>query len=238
VTSLLTIVPTRGRPGNAVELYRSWEATVGLPESHLLFVVDDDDPQRDGYRNRAAHMPKAKIIEVPPQRMVGALNVAAVRFASEYDALCFMGDDHRPRTYGWDFRLCAALQRPMGIAYGNDLLQGEKMATAVVMTSNIVQKLGYMAPPAMEHLCVDLCWNLWGERLGVLRYLDDVVIEHMHPANGKAFSDAGYEKANSSEQVRRDNDAFYTYRDGGQLAADIEKLKKPAEAGSSVIRHK
>jgi hypothetical protein len=158
--------------------------------------------------------------------MVGSLNAAATSQGRQYKYVGFMGDDHRPRTVDWDNRLMDVLaQSPASIAYGNDLLQGEKMATAVVMTSDIVAALGYMAPPCLVHLCVDLCWNLWGERLGTLTYLDNVVIEHMHPANGKAMNDAGYQDANSTERIASDSAAFYEYRDGGQLDADVDKLR-------------
>ena len=74
-----------------------------------------------------------------------------------------MGDDHRPRPAAmpWDARIRECLSGGPGIVYGNDLLQGEKMATAVAMTSDIVTTLGYMCPPAMVHLCVDLVWVAW-----------------------------------------------------------------------------
>jgi hypothetical protein len=156
--------------------------------------------------------------------MVGALNAAAKNECIMYDAVGFMGDDHRPRTRGWNTMLCDALA-PVGIAYGNDLLQGEKMATAVVMTANIVATLGYMVPPSLEHLCADLVWCEWGRALGVLSYLDNVVIEHMHPANGKAITDVGYQMANSPAQVKRDADAYYAYM-AGDFHTDVAKLKE------------
>jgi hypothetical protein len=222
---LLMIVPTRGRPQNARDLYTSWMATV-TGNSQLLFVVDDDDPQLESYRSQMAWMLNAQLLVGPRLRMVGSLNAAATSQGVEYEYVGFMGDDHRPRTLGWDSLFIEVLAKsPASIAYGNDLLQGEKMATAVVMTSDIISTLGYMAPPSLVHLCVDLCWNLWGERLGTLTYLDSVIIEHMHPANGKALDDVGYRDANSAERVSSDSAAFYAYRDGGQLDADVDKLR-------------
>jgi hypothetical protein len=223
---LLVIVPTRNRPQNARALYESWEATV-TGRADLLFVCDDDDPQLDSYKNQMSWMPLAQLEVGSRLRMVGSLNRAAVAHADEYKYLGFFGDDHRPRVNGWVEKFCETLSKsPASVVYGNDLLQGEKMATAVAMTSDIVRALGYMAPPSMVHLCVDLVWNLWGERLGTLAYLDDVVIEHMHPANGKALNDLGYIEVNSSDMMKRDSEAYFAYRDGGQLDMDIEELKK------------
>jgi hypothetical protein len=142
-----------------------------------------------------------------------------------------MGDDHRPRPAAmpWDARIRTCLSGGPGIVYGNDLLQGEAMATAVAMTSDIVETLSYMAPPALVHLCLDLCWIDWGKGMGRITYLDDMVIEHLHPAASKAEMDAGYEEVNSPEQVSSDSAAYYDYRDNGGLEADLVKLRKLVE---------
>lgn len=225
MADLLMIVPTRGRPQNALDLYSTWKAT-STGESDLLFAVDNDDTQLQGYREAINEMPGAYLIDAPRLRMVGTLNMCATTWARYFRYVGFMGDDHRFRTAGWDQRFVETLAAaPVGLVYGDDLLQGETMPTAVAMTSNIVTALGYMAPPNMVHLCVDLVWLDWGRALDRIIHLPDVVIEHMHPANGKAALDAGYEDANSPERVSSDAAAYYAYRDGGQLAADVEKLR-------------
>lgn len=220
---LLIVVPTRGRPANAAALYRAWQdTTAGC--SDLLFAVDDDDPALGAYRAVFADMPHALTYEGPRLRLVGTLNAVAVEQAPHYRFLAFMGDDHRPRTSGWDARFVECLSGGTGIAYGNDLLQGENMPTAVAMTSDIVQALGYFCPPQMQHLCVDLVWGQWGRAIGRLTYLDDVVIEHLHPANGKVRMDQGYEEANNAQQVQRDTEAYNAYMTG-QFHTDVEKLQ-------------
>jgi hypothetical protein len=137
-----------------------------------------------------------------------------------------MGDDHRPRTHDWDERLIdVLLQQGVGVAYGNDLLQREAMPTAVAMTANIPRTLGYMSPPNLRHLCVDLVWKDWGTGIDRLTYFDDVIIEHMHPAAAKAPMDERYAVVNSAEVMTYDADVYYDYRDNGGLKADVEKLR-------------
>lgn len=224
MSDLLIIVPTRGRPQNMQLFYDSWVATT--EDANLLFVVDEDDPLLGIYQYRHTWMPKASLYIAPPKlRLCGALNHAAMNFVVDYKYLGFMGDDHRCRTNGWDTVVRSAVgESKLAVVYGNDMLQGEKMPTAVIMTSNIPQMLGYFAPPVMQHLCLDLCWKDWGEALECLIYLDNVVFEHMHPANGKALTDIGYQLANSPAQVKRDADAYYAYKDG-DFKTDIKKLK-------------
>ncbi|WP_309049106.1 hypothetical protein [Streptomyces sp.] len=229
---LLVIIPTRGRPQAVPEIVQAWDDTGATAD--LLFAVDTDDLELAAYKKHAAVLKadsRVRFTFGKRRRLVGTLNQQAVKAAGTYRFLAFMGDDHRPRPAAmpWDARIRECLSAGPGIVYGNDLLQGEAMATAVAMTSDIVETLGYMAPPAMVHLCVDLCWLDWGRGMGRITYLDDMVIEHLHPANGKAAMDEGYAEVNSEQQVSADSAAYYDYRDGGGLEADLAKLRKLIE---------
>ncbi|MFE4857362.1 hypothetical protein [Streptomyces sp. NPDC056670] len=227
---LLVIIPTRGRPQAIPEIMAAWDATGAT--AHVLFAVDLDDPQLAGYEVHAEALNgdgRVRFVFGERERLVGTLNRQAVKEAAAYRFLGFMGDDHRPRTAAWDARVRECLSGGPGIVYGNDLLQGELMPTAAAMTSDIVTTLGYMAPPTMVHLCVDLVWKDWGVGMQRITYLPDMVIEHLHPAAGKAQLDEGYEDANSAERVTADATAYYAYRDDGALTADLEKLRALVE---------
>lgn len=232
---LLVIIPTRGRPQAVPEIMQAWDDTGAT--AHVLFAVDTDDPELAAYKAHAAELKsdgRVRFTFGKRRRLCGTLNQQAVKAARTYRFLAFMGDDHRPRPADrpWDERFRECLSGGPGIVYGNDLLQGEAMPTAVAMTSDIVTTLGYMCPDGLVHLCVDLCWLDWGRGMERITYLDDVVIEHLHPAAGKAAVDQGYEEANSAEQVTADSEAYYEYRDGGGLADDLEKLRKLLEESS------
>jgi len=225
---LLVIIPTRGRPHAIPEIIQAWNDTQATAD--VLFAVDTDDPELTAYKQHAAALkqdPRVRFVFGKRRRLVGTLNQQAVKNAKHYRFLGFMGDDHRPRPAAmpWDQRIRICLSGGPGIVYGNDLLQGERMATAVAMTSDIVQTLGYMVPPTLVHLCADLVWMDWGRGMQRITYLDDMIIEHLHPAAGKASLDAVYEECNSSEQVSADAAAYYQYRDGGGLEADLAKLR-------------
>jgi hypothetical protein len=47
----------------------------------------------------------------------------------------------------------------------------------------------------------------------------------MHPGNGKAFNDAGYQEANSPEMIKADSEAYYEYMTA-DFHADIAKLRE------------
>jgi hypothetical protein len=224
---LLVIVPSRGRPQNIVRLWDAWTAT-SRGAGALVVVIDADDPARLEYEIvcRERRIVAGVCSSAGGSGMVAALNEAALAATKRpYEALGFLGDDHRPRTPGWDERFLAELRRlGTGLVYGNDLLQGEAMPTAVAMTADIVRALGYMAPPALGHLNVDIAWLRWGKAVDRIVYLDDVVIEHVHPAAGKVPLDAEYERVNSITQVAFDGHAWDLYVHE-TLEADVEKIR-------------
>jgi hypothetical protein len=189
--TLLMICPSRGRPGNVAELLECWADTT--TSAALLVVVDEDDPELPGY------LELRPLLVSPRHPGIGPLlSKVAVRGAADYDAVGFLGDDHRPRTPGWDERLVDAIADGAAVAYGNDLHQGERLPTAPVIASPVITALGYFCPPGQMHMYLDDFWKRLGTDLGALAYLPDVVIEHVHPDAGKADRDEGYRRVAAS----------------------------------------
>jgi hypothetical protein len=239
VSDLLVIVPSRGRPENVAQLLESWKATVA-GDSALLVVTDLDDPDLERYAEAYRKFPPTSgsgraqaLVHEPRERLGPTLNRHSGTYASEYFAIGFMGDDHRPRTPGWDERMVAALREMgTGIVYGNDLFQREALPTAVVMTSDIIRTLGYMVPPGLIHLFMDNFWLGLGQALGCIRYLDDVVIEHLHPLARSAEWDAGYREVNSQAMYARDHATFLRWVREESPAA-LAKLRELIAAKAS-----
>jgi hypothetical protein len=230
VADLIVIVPTRERPAAVPELAQAFRATC-TADTVLLFVVDNSDPALPAYKTAvdAEHRTGQAIGygTGPSTSMVEALNGAAEMLVDDDHApfaVGFMGDDHCPRTVGWDTAYLKALHGlGTGIVYGNDLLQGERIPTQVAMTADIVKALGYMAPPVLTHLFVDNYWLDLGRGADCIRYLPDVVVEHRHPFAGKAAMDAGYVRVNDGGMYERDGQAYAAFTD--ELAADIAKVR-------------
>lgn len=220
----------------ARQLAQSFAATCAA-DTELLFAVDRDDPSADDYVLENASPAGAAsgvwfagtdVATVDSHSMGEALR-AAVQLVLEEDpipfAIGFCGDDHRPRTHGWDKAYLDALREMgTGIVYGNDLLQGENIPTQVAMTSDIVRALGYMAPPSLTHLYVDNFWKVLGNGADCLRYLPDVIVEHLHPVAGKAEWDEGYKRVNSRAMYERDAAAFDEWLSTSMLS-DVAKVR-------------
>lgn len=229
MVNMVVIVPTRGRPDNARRLFDQFKTTVLDPENvDLWFAVDDDDSELQGYLDLQAD--GAQVTVGPRLRMAGTLNMVAVALSSIYDVVGFLGDDHLPRTMHWDSEIAAEASKPGAIVYGNDLIMGENLPTAVFMDARIIRKVGYMVPPGFIHLFLDNTWKTWGTRAGTLKYLPRIIIEHLHPLAGTAKNDEQYVEVNSSAVWQADEKRFDEYVQSGDLDHDVEIIQNIVRA--------
>jgi hypothetical protein len=213
---VLVIVPTRGRPDSSLEFHKEFLAKSMI--SDLMFAIDEDDadsyPRIDGV-----------LYEVNPRMgMNGTLNYVATKYADKYKYIAFMGDDHRVRTFGWDLVMAERIGS-LGVAYGNDLIQGQALPTSVMMSSKIIKAIGYMAPPKQKHMYLDNFWLDLGTRLNAIHYLEDVIIEHLHFSVGKSDMDSSYQETNDSAIYNADKVAYDEYL-STQMDIDIDKILK------------
>lgn len=215
---MLYIVPSRGRPANIVDLIKAWEATRHFAE--LWICIDDDDPKIGEYKS--IPLPSWARMFVGPRTGLGpTLNHYAfqyIRMTRNHPdwPMCigFMGDDHRPVSGKWDLKIQHAADHncDRSVIYGNDLLQGHLLPTAVAITADIVETLGYFCPPSMRHLYLDNAWADIGRAVGNLVYLPNVIIEHCHPVNGKAEWDDGYREVNGGQMYAEDSRAYQAWQ--------------------------
>ena len=224
MSSLLVLVPSRGRPDNIARLIARFRSTRS-EDTRLLVAVDDDDETRDGYLQMDSGEDWLEFVVGPRLRLAGTLNDLAPKYADSYDVLGFMGDDHLPWVAGWDRRILEE-SGPGTVVYGNDLFQGANLPTAVFLDSGIVRALGYFVPTGMTHLFLDNAWQDWGTATGKLKYLPDVIIEHLHPAAGKSELDDRYTEVNSEAVWSADELRYNEYKTNGEFAADIRKLQE------------
>jgi len=187
-TTLLTMDSSLGR-GSIGKALRGWP---------VYAAVTSDTHKADGIREPG----------------IGPLvNSVAAELCADpsLDYIGFLGDDHRPRTPLWDAKLVKAIEnqergefRAVGVAYGDDLFQGENMPTACIMSADLVRWAGVMNPPGCTHLYLDNFWKLLGQSVRNLKYVPEVIIEHLHPYAGKAEWDAGHRRVNSDSMQQHD----------------------------------
>src|SRR6185437_10825893 len=87
-----------------------------------------------------------------------------------------LGDDMVPVTDGWDEQLCEAAGTT-GMAYPNDRRRDD-IPEAVVISTGLVQALGWFCEPSLHHWYVDNVWRDLGAGAAVLSYLPAVHVIH------------------------------------------------------------
>lgn len=229
---LAILTPSRGRPWHMQRLMNALRDTCRL-DTDLYVAIDDDDPRIDDYKNLGLDH-----LEVAPRDSLASLtNKMASENAGEYRFLASLGDDHVPRTEGWDRELCGAIDAMggTGLAYA----EGSRwiIPEAIVVSSDIVTALGWMANPRCGHYKIDDTWLELGLAARCIAYRHDVLVEHMQfgipydpldPQKGmKAVKDDTYADALQQDKMIADVVGWQDWRndpDGG-LLADAAKIR-------------
>jgi len=87
-------------------------------------------------------------------------------------------DDQFPITPQWDTKLIAGL-RGWDIVSSDDCDQAPKrMEGATVWSRDLVDAIGYLAPPGLQHLFFDDVFERLGAATGCLRWMMDVKVAH------------------------------------------------------------
>jgi hypothetical protein len=220
---LLVIVPSRGRPRSLARFLDAVHAT-SRARTHVHVAVDEDDEELPRYE---AVMARAggedDVLERGPRKGLAAwTNEIAMRRARQYPFLASFGDDHVPRTPGWDAALIRGIRdlSGTGMTYPFDGTR-EDVPEAVVMSSDIPQVLGWMALPDCQHWYIDNVWADLGRGAGCIRHLRAIAVDHVHPTTGQAKADAT--SRDNGRSLDADRDAYWAWR-RERMAGDIEKI--------------
>ena len=220
---LLVITPSRSRPQSAARLVKAVHAT-SRAATHVHIAVDEDDPALPEYRKAVRCMGDGDEFETGPRTgLAGWTNRVAVRRAGEYAYLASFGDDHVPRTPGWDAALIRAIEGMggTGMAYPWDGAR-EDIPEAVVVSSDIVAALGWMANPACQHWYIDDTWAALGRAAGCIRYLRAVAVDHVNVA-AQGRPDAT--SRDNGRSLNADRAAYETWK-RDRMAADADIVRE------------
>jgi GDP-D-mannose 3',5'-epimerase len=216
------VVPTRKRAIPVKELIESAKNTADdFSRVQFCFYVDaDDDESRVAITNYSKDYTECAGIEYTtsqlPLKLSGMWNYAYDKLAfGDITMLC--GDDIRFRSKGWDTRIIQefdAVPDKILLVYGDDQLRHS--ATHSFVHRRWIQTSGFWLPP---YFVADYC-DTWLAEVATginrIKYLPDVITEHMHFSVGKSAYD------NTTElrlmRAHRENPgAIYAQKHGERL---------------------
>jgi hypothetical protein len=212
------LIPSRGRPQNITRLWQAMQETC-TADTDLIVGLDTDDPTWSRYPVGPTYYLEEGISYVTPW-----VNELARRTQGTYTAIGHFGDDNVPVTKGWDTRVLEALdETPFAFADDQYPRDPGSLSCHIFMRSEVADTLGYMGPPEISHMYVDVAWMAWCVSCGY-KYLSDVLIPHHHYTLGAAH-DETYARSYAQTAVNLQAWHAYSRREGpGGLNADIAKL--------------
>lgn len=225
---LRVIMPVRSRVASLHRFIEAFDRTRELPDTALTVIMDPDDQDL-----LSADLPPhvERLVLDPRAFVVQKTNFAAMPHVDDSEVLMFLGDDHLCTTPGWDRLIMEEFDRAgPGWVYVNDLGGREHiLCTHCAISSTIIKTLGYFDEPSHNHYYVDNIWYEHGRALGRLRYLSDVVIDHLHPGLGRGANDELY--VNTTNSFFASDGILYNQYMQNQFASDVAKLHLLLDGG-------
>lgn len=123
---------------------------------------------------------------------IKALNSISMELLSQYEVVGIMNDDVRMRTPGWDRIVLDRMDGKIGLVYGRDGIQDERLCTQPFISAEAIVRAGCLAPSCMEHSLVDNLWMEVFRSLGALHYEPALFTEHLHYTVNKSPMDSTY----------------------------------------------
>ena len=213
------LLPTRGRPILVERLLRSIAETTSQPERvEVILYVDEDDT--------GSHYLDSEDVSVVriigPKMSMGGYNTACLARA-QGDIIILANDDMIIQTPDWDGKVVemdAEFIDKIYLSYSNDLNKRRSLCTFPILSRCSCELLVEPYPAAYRGAFIDIqLFNIFKhlQHAGFdrIRYLDDVVFEHLHYRTGKAVYDETYKKRARFE----DDWTFISMADGRSTGA-------------------
>lgn len=195
------LLPTRNRPDNVRRLYQSIVNTADdIKDIELCFYVDEDDVISLPVIEELANEINAQCIQGEPAPNV---RVPVWFLQNELQKIAtgpiymFSADDIVFRTTNWDKIVkdkFNEFEDKIALVYGPDGFQKGPVpvCTHGFLHKNWIDTVGYLFPSQFNVAFVDQWVTEIAEKLRRRFYINEMYIEHVHPAAGKAAWDSTY----------------------------------------------
>jgi len=188
------LVPTRGRPNNMVRLWDSIENTVSNPKNvEIIFYIDDDDKQSIELVKKQKPL-KCVVKYIIGERIVLSKMWNECHKIAKGPYYHHCGDDVVFRTKNWDKIILEEFSKyPDKIVFiwprDREKSRGKNGGTHGFLHDNWINTVGYFMPPYFSSDMNDRWLTEVSKKIGRDVFLEDVYVEHMHYAFGKATKD-------------------------------------------------
>jgi len=198
------ILPTRERLPQLQRVLESAASTADRPErlEIVLYLDDDDIPSHE------FTFPKLNLVPlIRPSVAMGQMTNSCYE-ASTGRYIMLANDDIVFRTPDWDTTVLetfGAFPDEVALVWGNDLYYGR--SELPFLSRSVCQIMGHVCPPEYKQIFIDnhiydIFRRLHSLGHNRMRFLPDMIIEHMHVQAGKTEPDKTYVKHHPEDDER------------------------------------
>ena len=199
------LIPTLGRAGKIPDIVDN--VLSSTEHANVYFVCERED--RDTIEMVVRTVGANLIVNRRTRNYAGAINTGV---AETDEPFVFAGADDLNFHHGWFETAVKLMGKPIEVVGTNDLgnpnvLAGEHathyLVTRNYATQGVVDQLGVMLYEGYSHNWCDTEFIETAKARGRFKPCLEAVVEHLHPAWGKATHDDGYTKSFSQEPADR-----------------------------------
>lgn len=194
------LLPSLNRPHLLKEFFQSYKETEGSTPGMVL--VDRNDPSKEEYLK--LDYPKGWKLVLTDAVSMGDKVRSVWDDIRTLEWVGILNDDHRPRTPLWDQKIVNALNGTNVICTNDGPTQDKpwnapsRLCGAICFSGKILQTLGYMFPPGVQHFYSDDAWGVLFGKAACAQFLMDVCVEHDHAYKDPSKRDDTYYKVNGN----------------------------------------
>lgn len=189
---LLVRMPTRGRPGRAIEVLAKYRELAGMP-IQIEVVVDVDDETVDSEFLYRVNALGCTVTHGEHKSKIEACNGGRLK---EWDILVLGSDDMVPVKQGWAVRIVELYQEHWpnfdGCLHLDDGYAHDRVCTLSILGRRYYEEDRRVYNPLYKSVFCDDEHTEVARLRKRITYVPEVLIEHQHPAAGKGKFDALY----------------------------------------------
>jgi hypothetical protein len=195
---------TRNRIKNTKRFITAWRETEA--SENVYVRLDDDDSNLQEYLS--LDWPKSFEIVVGDRVMLSAaMQEMFLKYPHEH-SYGLLADDLIPKTKMWDVIISTEASKNKIVAF-NECLSSKYVGNFehMCVSGDIIRSVGWFGLPATTHYYVDVVWrHISKNRPDLFVYLEDVVIQHLHPIHNNEISiDSTYRLSRDYKKIDKDN---------------------------------
>jgi hypothetical protein len=203
------ICPTRGRPDKLLNMMNSVLNNASSPElvEFILYVDSDDKSDYEMIRKKA--------VIIRSDRTDMSMMVSSCISKASGNIICSSNDDVLFRTKKWDDIIYENLKLypdNIFLLHPNDLNKGQKLCTFPIFSKELFLKFPGLLPGNLTNIDFhihDIFLQLKGLGFNRIKFLDNLILEHLHYTLGKSNMDDTY----SDRHRFAGDDIFISYAD-------------------------